>query len=226
MRIRPYVWETCGDNVINMHRWRQISTLHYVSNMKVKLVMKGPVKLIKTRRFRDSRGWFSETFVEDRWRSMGVTAHFMQDNHSYSTFAGTIRGIHFQLPPYAQAKLVRCTRGRIMDYVVDLRRGSPTYAHHIQAELTADSGDQLYLPAGFGHAFITLEPNCEVMYKVDAPYSPKHDAGLRWNCPEIGIDWPLPSGGAIVSDKDAGLPDLSLFDSPFEYDGQPMFGLD
>lgn len=150
----------------------------------------------------------------------------MQDNHSYSASAGTIRGIHFQAPPHAQAKLVRCTRGRIMDYAVDLRAESPTYGKHIAAELSADNGDQLFIPIGFGHAFITLEPDCEVIYKVSDYFAPDCDGGIRWDCPQMAIDWPLGGKGPILSPKDSNLPVLADFISPFAYDGKPLVGLE
>ena len=184
--------------------------------------MTGPLTLIRTRRFLDERGWFSETYVERRWREAGVEARFVQDNHSYSALAGTIRGIHFQLPPHAQAKLVRCVRGRIMDYAIDLRRCSPTYGKFEAVELSADNGLQLYIPVGFGHAFVTLEPDCDVFYKVDDYYTSQLDAGIRWDCSHIGVDWPLPESGAVLSPKDRQLPCLRSFDSPFEYDGRPL----
>lgn len=184
--------------------------------------MTSPVKLIKTRRFGDARGWFSETYVDRRWAEAGVDAHFVQDNQSYSAPAGTIRGIHFQAPPHAQAKLVRCVRGRIIDYAVDLRAGSPTYGQHVAAELSVDNCDQLFVPVGFGHAFITLEPDTEVAYKVSDYYAPECDGGIRWNCPTIAIDWPLPSTGPVLSPKDEALPVLAEFASPFVYDGIPL----
>jgi dTDP-4-dehydrorhamnose 3,5-epimerase len=185
-----------------------------------------PVILIKTRRFEDSRGWFCETYVDRRWGEGGVDAHFVQDNHSYSATAGTIRGIHFQAPPHAQAKLVRCVHGRIMDYAVDLRAGSPTYGKYLAAELSAENGDQLFIPVGFGHAFITLEPDCEVIYKVSDYYAPECDGGIRWDCPELGIDWPLHGREPSLSAKDSNLPVLAEFSSPFAYDGQPLTGLE
>lgn len=180
------------------------------------------VRLIETRRFADTRGWFSETYVESTWSAMGVDARFVQDNQSSSTFAGTIRGIHFQTAPRAQAKLVRCIRGRIIDYAVDLRRGSPSYGQYAFAELSGDNGRQLYVPVGFGHAFVTLEPDTEVAYKVSDVYAAECDGGVAWDCPQIGIRWPLPSSGPVLSDKDRALPSLSDFDSPFGYDGVPM----
>ena len=181
-----------------------------------------PVKLIHTRRFGDDRGWFVETYHRPRLAAHGVAEEFVQDNHSYSKQAGTIRGIHFQAPPHAQAKLVRCARGRILDYAVDLRAGSPTYGHHVAAELSAGNGDQLYVPIGFGHAFVTLEPDTEVIYKVSDVYAPEAEGGIRWDCPTIGIDWPLPPEGPTLSPKDMTLPVLAGWVSPFAYDGEPL----
>jgi len=180
------------------------------------------VQLIETRRFRDERGWFCETYVEARFAAMGLGVRFVQDNHSHSLSAGTVRGIHFQSPPSAQAKLVQCISGRIIDYAVDLRNGSPTFGKVAFAELSSKNGRQMFVPEGFGHAFVTLEPETEVAYKVSKPYDPNHDFGVAWNDPAIGIEWPLPASGAILSDKDARLPMLSNFVSPFAYDGRPM----
>lgn len=183
------------------------------------------VKLIKAKRFGDDRGWFSETYSVQALAKLGIDDHFVQDNHSFSAFKGTIRGIHFQRGPHAQAKLVRCIRGSIVDYAVDLRRESPTYGTWVSAVLSAENGYQLYVPVGFGHAFVTLEPDVEVAYKVTDVYAPDCDGGVIWNDPTIGIDWPLPSTGAILSDKDKLLPTLDQFDSPFEYDGVPLASL-
>ncbi|PWR25964.1 dTDP-4-dehydrorhamnose 3,5-epimerase [Zavarzinia aquatilis] len=180
------------------------------------------VLLIKAKRFGDSRGWFSETYNVARFAGFGLNEVFVQDNHSYSKPIGTLRGIHFQTPPHAQAKLVRCIRGRILDVAVDLRQGSPTYGRWVSAELSAENGDQLFVPVGFGHAFVTLEPDSEVTYKVTSLYAPSHDGGIRWSDPDIGVDWPLPPGGAVLSDKDTALPFLRDFDSPFAYDGTPL----
>ena len=181
----------------------------------------GNVILFAPRRFDDDRGWFTETFNARRETGNGIAVQFIQDNQSYSALSGTIRGIHFQRPPHAQAKLVRCSRGRLIDYAVDLRRGSPTYGRYIAAELSSENGQQLFVPVGFGHAFMTLEPGTEICYKVDDYYSPDCDGGIRWDCPDIAIDWPL-SGPAVLSDKDAALPTLCGFESPFAYDGIPM----
>ncbi|MGH7026600.1 dTDP-4-dehydrorhamnose 3,5-epimerase [Brevundimonas sp.] len=184
--------------------------------------MTSDVKLLETRRFGDSRGWFAETYSEAKLAAAGVTCRFVQDNQSRSTFVGTIRGIHFQRPPHAQAKLVRCLRGSVMDYAVDLRRGSPTYGRHVAAELSEDNGRQLFIPVGFGHAFVTLTPDAEIAYKVSDVYAPDCDGGVIWNDPTIAIDWPLPATGPVLSDKDEALPTLAEFDSPFEYDGRPL----
>lgn len=178
--------------------------------------------LLRAARFGDARGWFMETYSEARARAAGFDVRFVQDNQSFSAEAGTIRGLHFQRPPHAQAKLVRCVRGSIMDYAVDLRRNSPTYGQWVGAKLTAEGGEQLFVPVGFGHAFITLEPGVEVAYKVSDVYAPDCDGGIIWKDPSIGIDWQLPASGAVLSDKDQTLPFLAEFDSPFEYDGQPL----
>lgn len=181
-----------------------------------------PVVRITPKRFTDPRGWFSETYRRDRFQAAGIGAEFVQDNQSYSAPAGTLRGIHFQSPPHAQAKLVRCLKGRIWDVAVDLRAGSPTYGEWVAAELTAARGEQLFIPAGFGHAFLTLEPDCEVAYKVDDFYAPECDGGIRWDDPDLGIDWPLPVAAPELSEKDARLPLLKDFVSPFAYDGRPL----
>lgn len=176
--------------------------------------------LIKPRRFGDDRGWFMETWSRRALSALGIEAEFVQDNHSLSRRVGTVRGLHFQTPPHAQGKLVRCVAGRIMDYALDIRRGSPTYGQWLGVELSAASGHQLWIPAGFAHAFVTLEPETEVAYKVTDDYAPAHDGGIRWD--SVGIDWPLPPGGPVLSDKDRALPPLAEFDSPFPYDGEPL----
>lgn len=188
--------------------------------------MSNSVRLIKTKRFGDDRGWFSETYSEARLAAEGIHQRFVQDNQSCSTFVGTVRGLHFQRPPHAQAKLVRCIRGRIIDYAVDLRKGSPTYGQYVSAELTAENGWQLYVPVGFGHGFVTLEPDTEVAYKVTDIYAPDCDGGIVWNDESIGIDWPLPETGVVLSGKDQTLPTLAEFDSPFIYEGAPLAAID
>lgn len=163
-----------------------------------------------------------ETFSEQAARAARIETHFVQDNQSFSTSEGTIRGLHFQAPPHAQAKLVRCVRGSISDYAVDIRRGSPSYGKWVAAKLTAEGGEQLFIPVGFAHGFVTLESDVEVAYKVSDIYAPACDGGLVWNDPTIGIDWPLPETGPVLSDKDRMLPTLAKFESPFEYNGRPL----
>lgn len=181
--------------------------------------------LLHSKRFSDARGWFMQTYSEVAAAAAGVDERFVQDNHSYSAAEGTVRGLHFQRPPHAQAKLVRCIRGAIMDYAVDIRKGSPTYGRHIAARLTATGGEQLYVPVGFAHGFVTLGLDVEVSYKVSDTYSPDSDGGVAWNDPEIGIAWPLPASGPVLSDKDQRLPMLRDLDSPFCYSGGPLEGL-
>ena len=180
-----------------------------------------PVRLIHPRRIGDTRGWFAEVYSERTAAGLGIQARFVQDNHSLSAPAFTLRGLHFQTPPNDQAKLIRCLRGRIFDVAVDIRRGSPTHGRWVGAELTAERGEQLFVAAGFAHGFLTLEPECEVAYKVSAFYDARSDGGIRWD--SVGIDWPLPAGGTPqLSDKDRLLPTLAAFDSPFAYGGQPL----
>ena len=181
------------------------------------------VQLIETKRIADSRGWFCETYNAGRLETIGIEARFVQDNHSYSGAVGTIRGLHFQLPPHGQAKLVRCTRGAMFDVAVDIRQGSPTFGHWVGAELSMANQRQLFIPAGFAHGFATLEPDTEVLYKVDSYFAPEFDAGIRWNDPQLAIDWHLPPGAiTTLSSKDEGLPSFAAFVSPCPYDGRPL----
>ncbi|RZJ47470.1 MAG: dTDP-4-dehydrorhamnose 3,5-epimerase [Brevundimonas sp.] len=181
-----------------------------------------PVVLITPKRFGDARGWFSETYSEARATEAGIDVRFVQDNQSFSAAVGTVRGLHFQRPPRAQAKLVRCIRGSIRDYAVDIRRGSPTYGQHVAADLTAEGGEQLFVPVGFAHGFVTLEPDVEIAYKVSDVYAPDCDDGLMWNDPLLALDWPLPESGPVLSGKDLALRAFADFDSPFDYDGRPL----
>lgn len=176
------------------------------------------VLLVEARRHADERGWFSETYSARRLGALGIDGDFPQDNQSWSRSAGTVRGLHFQRPPLAQAKLVACLRGRIFDVVVDLRVGSPSFGRSLTIELT-DQGEQLFVPVGFAHGFVTLTDDVIVAYKVSALYDPAADAGLAWNDPALAIDWPVPADGPILSAKDAALPLLSGVVSPFVYDG-------
>jgi dTDP-4-dehydrorhamnose 3,5-epimerase len=174
------------------------------------------VILVGVRKFPDSRGHFLETYRKTDFAEFGIGCEFVQDNQASSTQAGTIRGLHFQVPPHAQAKLVRVLRGSVYDAAVDLRRSSPTYGKWCGARLTADGGEQIFVPRGFAHGYCTLEPETVVAYKVDNYYAPQSEAGLIWNDPAIGIDWSIPAQSVLVSDKDAKLPSLGFFDTPFE----------
>ncbi len=166
------------------------------------------VKLIQPKRFGDARGFFSEVYSRPAFAAAGIDVEFVQDNHSSSAKPGTVRGLHFQTAPFAQSKLVRVTRGRILDVAVDLRRTSVTYGQHVSAELSAENWTQILVPAGFAHGFCTLEPDTEVVYKVSCTYAPTHDGGVLWNDPELAIVWPVSSAAAVLSDKDAKLPRL------------------
>ena len=175
------------------------------------------VKLFQPRKFGDERGFFSEVYKQAALREAGVDMTFVQDNHSMSAATATVRGLHFQLPPHAQAKLVRVTRGRILDVAVDIRKGSPTYGKHVTAEISAENWTQILIPVGFAHGLMTLEPNTEVLYKVSSGYAASHDAGLLWNDQDLGISWPDVGIPPLLSDKDCKLPRLKDFNSPFEY---------
>ncbi len=175
------------------------------------------VRLLVPRRFADPRGFLAETYSRQRLAEAGIDAALVQENQSYSAARGTIRGLHFQAPPAAQAKLVRVVRGAVLDVVVDIRKGSPTYGRHVAAVLSRDNRAQLYVPAGFAHGFCTLEPDTEALYKLDAPYAPETEGGLYWADPDLGINWPVAEADAVVSDKDRLYPRLKDLDSPFTY---------
>jgi dTDP-4-dehydrorhamnose 3,5-epimerase len=180
------------------------------------------VQLFTPRRIEDDRGWLSETFNVRTLAQSGVEVGFVQDNQALSRLAGTVRGLHFQSPPRAQAKLVRCLRGRIFDVAVDIRQGSPTFGRWVGAELSAQNGWQLFIPANFAHGYVTLDPDTEVFYKVSDHYAPNSEAGIRFDDPQLGIDWPLPATGAVLSAKDGALPLLRDIESPFAYEGAPL----
>jgi dTDP-4-dehydrorhamnose 3,5-epimerase len=173
------------------------------------------VRLIKPRRIPDSRGYFVETWNRRVFGEAGIDCDFGQDNASFSAKRGTVRGLHFQKPPMAQSKLVRVVRGSIFDVAVDIRRASPTFGRHVAATLTATGGEQLYVPVGFAHGFCTLEADTEVAYKISGFYSSKHDTGIAWNDPDLGIDWPLQGLEPTLSDRDRKLPRLAEAGSPF-----------
>lgn len=161
---------------------------------------------ISPRKFGDDRGFFSETYNAKSFADAGIDLTFVQDNHSYSAAKGVVRGLHYQLPPFAQDKLVRVTRGAILDVAVDIRKGSPTFGQWVALEVSADKWNQILVPKGFAHGFMTLVENTEVIYKVTNYYSPEHDRSIRFDDPAIGIDWPLPSSGVQLSDKDQKAP--------------------
>lgn len=167
------------------------------------------IKIIRPKKFGDHRGFFSETYTKKTFEAAGLHYDFVQDNQSLSAEVGTIRGLHFQLPPFAQDKLVRVVRGAILDVAVDIRKGSPTFGRHVSAVISASEWNQILVPVGFAHGFCTLEPDTEVIYKVTNYYSPEHDRGLLWNDPELGIDWPVSADKARLSDKDYKHPTLA-----------------
>ena len=175
------------------------------------------VKEIRPVRHRDPRGFFSEIFREDVLREHGIDVPFVQENHSLSADPGVVRGLHFQTPPQSQAKLVRVAAGSILDVAVDIRQGSPTYRQHVAVVLSAAEGNQLFVPEGFAHGFCTLEPNTEVVYKVNRYYSAEHDSGLLWNDPELAIAWPVSGEAALLSDKDRRQPILAELPAYFRY---------
>jgi dTDP-4-dehydrorhamnose 3,5-epimerase len=165
----------------------------------------------------DARGFFSETWSAPDLAAEGIEVAFVQDNHSLSAEAGVLRGLHYQAPPAAQIKLVRVVRGAIYDVAVDIRHGSPTFGRWIGLTISAEAWNQILVPEGFAHGFVTLEPNTEVVYKVSAPYSPEHDRAIRWDDPAIGVDWPLEGRPPILSDKDRAAPPLAEADVAFRY---------
>ena len=173
------------------------------------------VKLITPKKFEDSRGFFSETFNRENFFKGGIAVEFVQDNQSRSASVGTIRGLHFQSPPFAQDKLIRVLKGRILDVAVDIRRSSPTFGQHVAVELSAENFRQLFVPVGFAHGFCTLEPDTEILYKVTNYYSAQHDHGLAWNDPDLGIAWPVTAESVVLSEKDGKLPRLADLATPF-----------
>jgi len=175
--------------------------------------------VITPRRFGDSRGFFAETYSVAKLAEQGISTEFVQDNHSLSAQVGTVRGLHFQAPPHAQAKLVRCGRGVLFDVAVDIRRGSPTYGEWFGIELSFENGKQLLIPAGFAHGFVTRAPDTEIIYKCSDIYAPQTEGALRFDDPDIGIDWGLGDTAPILSDKDAAAGAFAGFDSPFIYEG-------
>jgi len=177
--------------------------------------------LIEPKVFRDERGYFLETYSREKFAGLGIQADFVQDNHAYSAQPFVLRGLHFQNPPFAQAKLVWVVRGRVLDVAVDLRRGSPTFGRNYCVELSAENFMRLFIPRGFAHGYLTLEPDTEFLYKVDAPYAAASDAGILWNDPDLAVPWP--GCEPVLSAKDRALPPLQDFSTPFVY-GAPATG--
>jgi dTDP-4-dehydrorhamnose 3,5-epimerase len=179
----------------------------------------GGIIEVTPRRFADSRGHFTETYNADTLAQHGVTTRFVQDNQSYSRDVGTIRGLHFQAPPSAQAKLVRVLQGVIWDVVVDVRKGSPTFGQWVGVELSDTAGNQLLIPEGFLHGFVTRTVDCMVAYKCSATYAPSTEGSVRFDDPDLAIDWGIKSQDAVLSEKDAAAPSFAAFASPFIYEG-------
>lgn len=180
------------------------------------LALKGVLE-IRTPQFADDRGFFSEVWNMARWSEAGIDTIFVQDNHSLSRQRGVLRGLHYQAPPVAQAKLVRVTRGAVFDVAVDIRAGSPTCGRWVSTILSAERWNQLFIPAGFAHGFLTLEADSEVIYKVSAPYSAEHDRAIRFDDPDIAIEWPIAEDELVLSDKDRAAPLLAEVQTGFGF---------
>ena len=173
------------------------------------------VLVLTPKRFADARGFFTESYNAKRFGEAGIDVAFVQDNHSYSARAGTVRGLHFQAPPFAQSKLVRVLRGAVIDVAVDARKASPTYGRWVGVELSADNGRQIFVPQGFLHGFITLTPDTDVAYKVDAFYDMESDGAVKWDDPDLAVDWGPTAKDALLSEKDAAAQSWAAFRSPF-----------
>lgn len=198
---------------------REDHTLDWQAKPNMKLVDENPLGalVLQPAIHRDGRGFFSEVFNQERLRDFGIDATFVQDNHSMSVGKGVVRGLHFQAPPHAQGKLVRVSRGSILDVAVDIRHGSPTFGQHVAATLSAENWKQLWIPTGFAHGFCTLEPETEVIYKVTDYYAPQADCGIAWDDPALGIAWPVEPPDALMSDKDLRYPQLADLPEYFTY---------
>ena len=183
--------------------------------MKVEALEIPDVKLVTPKRFFDERGYFAETWNERVFAASGIDVRFVQDNESHSNRTGTVRGLHYQAPPFAQSKLVRVLQGAMLDVAVDARKASPTFGRWVSARLDAHTGAALFVPAGFLHGFVTLNDDTVVAYKVDAYYDKASDGAVRWNDPALAIDWGIAEGDAVLSEKDAAAPAWAAFRSPF-----------
>jgi dTDP-4-dehydrorhamnose 3,5-epimerase len=185
--------------------------------MKILDTALSDVKIVVPERIGDQRGFFSEVWNEREFAGAGIGGAFVQDNHIRNPLKGTLRGLHYQLLPTAQGKLLRVTRGAILDVAVDIRRGSPTFGNHVAAMLSAENWQQLWVPGGFAHGYCTLEDDTEVQYKVTDFYSPPHERGIVWNDPALAIDWPLRAEAMTISERDRRLPPLAEQPDLFEY---------
>lgn len=192
--------------------------------MQIEFLALPEIVVIRPAYKKDSRGFFSETYTRRALAEAGIDLDFVQDNHVLSYSKGTVRGLHFQIPPFEQAKLVRVGRGSVFDVAVDIRAGSPTFGRHISAVISAEEWNQILIPVGFAHGLVTLEPNTEVIYKVSDYYSPEHDKGILWNDPDLGIDWPVGEVDILLSEKDQALPRLSDLPAWFNYGGATYVG--
>lgn len=175
------------------------------------------VRIIDMKRFGDNRGWFAETYNRAEWAAAGIDVDFIMDAQSYSAVAGTLRGMHFQRSPKTQTKLVRASRGAVFDVAVDIRLGSPWYGRWVGAELSAANGLALLIPRGFAHGFVTLEPDTELLYRMDSYYAPEYEAGIAWNDPDLGIFWPIAPGGVVIAERDRDFPRLAEMPTCFTY---------
>jgi dTDP-4-dehydrorhamnose 3,5-epimerase len=185
--------------------------------MEIKATAIPDVKVIVPARYGDHRGFFSEVYNRRALAEAGIDIEFIQDNHSYSAQRGTLRGLHFQRPPATQTKLLRVLRGAVVDVAVDCRLGSPTFGEHVMVELSAAAGNQILCPKGFAHATLTMAPDTEVTYKVDAYYAPNRDLGIRFDDPDLAIAWPIPPQQVVLSDKDRSLPWFRDLPAVFTY---------
>ena len=198
--------------------WKQSGTKWGLRGMQVEETALPEVRKITPRRFGDARGFFCESWSRRAMQAAGLEFDFVQDNESLSRPPLTLRGLHYQAPPHAQAKLVRVVRGRILDVAVDARRGSPNYGRWVAVELSAENGCQLLVPRGFLHGFVTLEPDTHVLYKADAYYAPAADGAVLWNDPDLAIDWGVEIDAVTLSDKDRAAPRFRDWKTPFDYE--------
>ena len=211
--IRHLFWRSSRER----HPKRPSTKSSVEFQMKIESTAIKGVLVVTPKRFEDDRGWFVETYTRKALAERGFDKEFVQDNHSLSKSAGTVRGLHFQAEPFAQDKMVRCVRGSAVDIVVDIRHGSPTFGKHVAVEMSADNGVQVLLPVGMAHGFCTTMPNTEITYKVTNYYSKDHDGGIFWNDPALGIEWPVEGSRAEVSEKDAKAPRLADTPPLFRY---------